>query len=463
MFLGNRLYLASVAAVMIGLLIGALMLELNTEQRVRDIEVLSTAQARKADVAQYLRRMVDAETSQHGFLLTQDPQYLELYQEARRTAPDVLERVTENYLSGDHGLPSDAIRDDLNRLRELGNTKLDELAASFTLGAANQRQEAIDLVRTNLGKRTTDELRAVAADLDAREDRHMEEALRRWEHGTFTLRAMLVGGTMLNIALVVAVAVLLNRDLRRREEVSRELARHSQELEFLVTQRTAELSALSSHLQSVAEREKAAIARELHDELGGIMLAAKMDAAWLERKISASDGDLSVRWARLRKLLDDGLNLKRRVVETLRPTLLDNMGLIPAVKWLLQETCGRAGLKLTELYPDDDLRLNDEAAIAVFRVVQEALTNVVKHAKASRLTFSMLSNDQSLQIEIADDGVGIAPRHATRRSQGLASMQHRVTSFGGTWRINAPPTGGTLVKITLPRARVWSDARINGE
>ena len=454
MFLGNRVYLTGIAAVMVGLLIASLMLELNTEQRVKDVKVLATAQARKADVAQYLRLMVDAETSQRGFLLTQDLDYLNQYVDARKQAPELLDRISNSYLFEDSKPPSDAIRADLDRLRQLGNAKMDELSESLTLADANQREEALQVVRTNFGKRTMDALRRIAADLDEQETARISVALAQWEAGTVVWRAMLVGGTLLNIALVIVVAYLLNRDLQRREASAQDLERHTQQLAHLVDRRTIELSALSSHLQNVAEREKAAIARELHDELGGIMLAAKMDVAWLEKRLSRADDELKVRWSRLRKLLDDGLNLKRRVVETLGPTLLDNMGLVPAVKWLCQETCARAGLKCHQSYPDKDLRLDDEAAIAVFRVIQEALANIVKHAKATEVELMILLDDESLKICIRDNGVGISTRRSARAGQGLASMQHRVISFGGEWRVSTPDNGGTAIDIALPLRRI---------
>ena len=454
MFEGNRPYMWSVAAVLVGLLIAAFMLELNTEQRVRDIKTLATSQARKADVAEYVRLIVDAETAQRGYLLTEDPSYLQPYEHTRGSAPQLLDKISNDYLFEAADPPDDATRGDLNQLRELGGAKMDELVASLTLNSANRREAAIELVRTNVGKRTMDDLRVVAASLDDRENQRIESALSQWRSGIVASRAMLAGGTLLNIALLILVAYLLNRDLRRRESIAAQMEQHTQELEHLVHRRTAELSALSSHLQNVAEREKAAIARELHDELGGIMVAAKMDVTWLERRLTREGDDLALRWTRLRKLLDDGLNLKRRVVETLRPTLLDNMGLIPAVKWNYQETCARAGLKCTESYPEQELRLNDEASIAVFRVIQEATTNIIKHAKASEVALAMSLDDEHLYIEIRDNGVGIPTRQAARASHGLASMQHRITSFGGTWRISAPPSGGTKIEISLPLARI---------
>jgi signal transduction histidine kinase len=450
----NRIYIVAVASLMVVLLGASLMLELNAEERVANVKDLAIAQQRKTDVSLYVRMLVDAESGQRGYLLTRDPMYLGPYEDARTRTQPLLDRIVDSYLFEDTAPPDDATRDLLQKLREMGTAKMDELAASLTLEASNQRDAALELVRTDYGRRTMDTVRDVAADLEAHENQRIENATEEWQSGVFASRALVAGSTLLNVALLGFAAFLLHRDLRRRDLAARQQEQHNQELAVLVHLRTEELSALSSHLQSLAEREKAAIARELHDELGGIMVAAKMDVAWLERRLSRPDDELKVRWTRLRKLLDDGVDMKRRVVETLRPTLLDNMGIVPAVRWVFSETCARAGLKCTETYPDDDLKLADEAAIAVFRVVQESLTNIVKHAKATECSLSLAIEDDNLNIVIRDNGIGLPITPKARRGQGLAGMRHRVAGFGGTWRITTPDGGGTLIEVSLPLERV---------
>ncbi len=458
MFSGNRIYIVAVAALMVALLVASLMLELNAEARVANVKDLATAQQRKSDVALYVRLLVDAETGQRGYLLTHDPIYLGPYEDARTEIGPLLDRIVDSYMFGDAKPPGDNIRERLQKLRELGTAKMDELAASLTLEASNQHGAALELIRTDYGRRTMDALRKVAEDLDAHEDQRIDFATQQWQGGISTSRALVAGSTLLNMALLGFAAFLLHRDLRRRDLVALQQEQHNKELAVLVHLRTEELSTLSSHLQSLAEREKAAIARELHDELGGIMVAAKMDVAWLERRLSRPDDELKVRWTRLRKLLDDGVDMKRRVVETLRPTLLDNMGLVPAVRWLFSETCARAGLKCTETYPDDDLKLGDEAAIAVFRLVQESLTNIVKHAKATESSIWIAVENGQLKLRIRDNGIGLPITPKARRGQGLAGMRHRVASFGGTWRISTPDDGGTLIEVSLPLERILPTA-----
>src|SRR6202451_1398619 len=170
--------------------------------------------------------------------------------------------------------------------------------------------------------------------------------------------------------------------MRRRGRQARDLRDQKEELERQAALRTAELTALSTHLQGVSEQEKSALSRELHDELGGLLVAARMDVSWLQERLPTSTPSIEQRFKRIHEYLSAGVDLKRRVVEELRPTLLDNMGLFTALRWQFKETCRRAGLKCTETIPDSDPKFNPDAAIGVFRIAQEALTNILKHAEA---------------------------------------------------------------------------------
>jgi len=167
-FSGNRLYIVAVASLMVALLVASLMLELNAEARVANIKELATAQQRKSDVELYVRTIVDAETGQRGYLLTRDPIYLGPYEAARSNAGSTLDRVIDSYMFEDKGPPSVNVRNALQKLRELGTAKMDELAASLTLEESNRHDAALELVRTDYGLQTMDALRKVAADLDAR-------------------------------------------------------------------------------------------------------------------------------------------------------------------------------------------------------------------------------------------------------------------------------------------------------
>jgi signal transduction histidine kinase len=233
------------------------------------------------------------------------------------------------------------------------------------------------------------------------------------------------------------------------------LERQHRDLKAQFDLQARELTDLARHLQHAQEEERARLSRGLHDELGGLLLAARMDVTWLERHGRAGDADVRQRLERVRQVLDQGIELKRRVVEDLRPTLLDTMGLLAAMRWQSEETCKRANLRCTERYPDEEPQLNRDGAIALFRVVQEALANVAKHAKASNVDITFEVTEQDIVLTVHDDGVGAEQSDLARpRSHGLAGMRHRVNVLGGRLDIASARNLGTTIRVTVPLENV---------
>ena len=221
-------------------------------------------------------------------------------------------------------------------------------------------------------------------------------------------------------------------------------------MEGQVADRTRELASLTDFLQTHNEREKASLARELHDALGGILTPAKMDLAWLEARLG-SEPEFRERMHRLSALIDQGIDLKRRIIETLRPSLLDHLGLASALQWYVEETCREAGLACHLRISDKLERLPPDLEIAFYRIVQEGLNNVVKHANGHTFDLDLERTPEGLRVIIGDDGVGISdlPK-AKSLSHGLAGMMHRVRSLGGTFDVTADSGSGTRIQVFVP-------------
>ena len=205
----------------------------------------------------------------------------------------------------------------------------------------------------------------------------------------------------------------------------------------------------------MTEREKQSLSRELHDALGGLLVATKMDVAWLHARLRNADPDMELRWKRILESLDRGVDLKRRVVESLRPTLLDNMGLFAALRWQFDETCSRNGIRCTHRLPVVEPQFTNDAAIALFRVAQESFTNILRHAQASEAQMDIDIRDDEFVLTINDNGRGLpATSDAMRRGHGLAGMKHRVHALGGQCVIVRRESGGTQVRVTIPLANL---------
>ncbi|MDB5787852.1 MAG: ATPase [Caballeronia mineralivorans] len=258
----------------------------------------------------------------------------------------------------------------------------------------------------------------------------------------------------LNIVLFLLLFRNLGIQLDKQDRVQQKLITQQEELDQLVFERTRQLEALAWHLQSVSENEKTQLARELHDELGSILTASKMDVAWVNNKLKSTEPAMAEKLGRALANLDQGIALKRRIIEDMRPTVLANFGLVTALRTLADETAQRTGWTLELALPEEDIKLGEEVEIALFRVAQESLTNAAKYARASCVSIALALDDERVSMHIADDGVGILPQDLLRtHTHGLLGMRQRVSARGGRIEIERRQPHGTDIRVTMPRVR----------
>jgi signal transduction histidine kinase len=214
--------------------------------------------------------------------------------------------------------------------------------------------------------------------------------------------------------------------------------------------RIREVSGLASYLQALAEKEKAEIARTLHDELGGLLTAAKMDLSWLQSRVQPPE--LQERLAQLGSVLDEAMDLKRQLVDDLRPSLLDHFGLPTALRTYVDAVCGKAGLQVQIELAEEAQTLPRDTAIAVFRIVQEGLSNIVRHGSAGRVLLRMSADPNGFALTLTDDGRGFDPNSdvAAPKTFGLMGMRQRVSSFGGSLVIDSAAGRGTTLRVEVP-------------
>jgi signal transduction histidine kinase len=210
----------------------------------------------------------------------------------------------------------------------------------------------------------------------------------------------------------------------------------------------AELSELATHLLRITERDKFELARNLHDELGGLLTAAKMDLSWLQARATES-APVQQRLQQLGTVLDEAMDVKRRIVEELRPSLLEHFGLPTTLRSYLETTCRQAGLDC-HFAVEGEEPLPKEHAIALFRIVEEALDNVVRHAGARGVRVTLACEAKRSLLELADDGVGMDLSGGFRWPHGLAGMRQRVRALGGELAIESAPGRGLALHIELP-------------
>jgi signal transduction histidine kinase len=218
-----------------------------------------------------------------------------------------------------------------------------------------------------------------------------------------------------------------------------------------------ELRALSGHIESAREQERTGIAREIHDELGQALTALKMDLAWIGRR-AGEPGELSretllAKIAAMSAMTDDVIDQVRRISAELRPGVLDDLGLAAAIEWQAQEFERRTGATcVVHASLEDDVELDRSVSTALFRVFQEALTNVARHGEASSVEVHLDEADGVVRLEVGDDGKGIPPEAlADPRSLGLVGIRERARRLGGTAVVTGAPSCGTTVSVRIPR------------
>jgi signal transduction histidine kinase len=193
-------------------------------------------------------------------------------------------------------------------------------------------------------------------------------------------------------------------------------------------------SALVTYLQSSAETEKAELARELHDDLGGLLVGALMDVAWAEGQTDIGPQSLA-KLQRARQSLRSAVELKRKLIENVRPTLLDNVGLFGALRWHLKQMCEGSNYSCVSTFPEMELTLSPDRGIALFRIIQEALQLITQQLNARQMNLAVAVEHSALHLKISHDGIA-GETDELRDAPVFASMRHRITVVAGTIEIH---------------------------
>ena len=215
-----------------------------------------------------------------------------------------------------------------------------------------------------------------------------------------------------------------------------------------------QLRALTLHREHDREEERAAIARDLHDELGQTLTALKMDIASSKRAVGPRGARVTAGLDSALELVDQAINSCRRITTRMRPGVLDYLGLVGAIEWQANEFSARSGIECGMQLASDDLDLNDGAVTALFRIFQETLTNVTRHAGASRVDIRLAAGDDTVELEVRDNGCGVREGDLQKSTSfGVLGIRERAQAFGGMAEISGVPDEGTTVRVRIPRSR----------
>ncbi len=394
--------------------------------------------------AQVMQLLTDAETAQRGFLLTGQASELEPYHHALRELPDVRAQLQRS-LQVDGKNAAVATTD----LDTAIDAQLKEIAAVLQLAKAGNREAALTLATMGAGREQMRRLRVLFTT-------HLAQAAAMQSRVRVSIYDSLLLNRMVTAALTILGVLGLYLFLRELRMQDKERARGQDLLKVEVRVRTKELRHLARYLQNVREDERGYLARELHDELGGLLTAAKLDLARIRMRVS-NDPELTKRLEHAIGLLNEGIAFKRRIMEDLRPSSLATLGLKAALTKLCADMEDRLSIPIhLEL---EDTPLNTFQDIAVYRLVQEAMTNIAKYASAKNVWVWLHRQDELIAVEVRDDGVGFAPDSSMAGHHGLSGMRFRAESLGGTMKIESVLGAGTRLTAQFPVGDIEAQGR----
>lgn len=435
-----------VLACVILLIVNGIFLMRNLDD-LSAANALQTQSARVSDELQYLNLLVtDAESGLRGYFLSGSEVNLGPLHSAPQQIDSQLRAL--GVLLAD----SPSQTRNLAQLRSLTQKKLAQMHQALEVYRQGGLVDILAIAAAPDERADMDEIRLQVV-IMTREQNELLGARTAEFYKQYRHTALAgLGINAAAIAVLILFYNLIRRAFRLRMQAQAALQRSNDQLEEMVAERTEQLSVLSRHLIKVSEEEKSRLARELHDEMGANLTAIGMDITSVSEQLRATHPDLASMLGRARRTLVDTVQLKRRIIENLRPSLLDNMGLSAA----LQSYCADYG-RVTAL--DCDVLIEREAdragpmqAIALFRITQEALNNIAKYAKARSVIVNLTQEPDGWELEITDDGIGIPEdAMAKSKSHGLLGMRERALLLGGTLEVERGVNGiGTCVRAWIP-------------
>lgn len=390
--------------------------------------------------------LLDAQSGQRGYLLTGRAEYLQPYERAIHEIARSLEALDTFYKGTSESGAA------LQQLHDISATRLSELALTIELYQEGRIEASRDIVLSNIGREKMEAIQVLGDKLLAIESTQIEASRRDIYRTLFMSRvgiAVLCGVGLLGIFLFLKQ----NAALKKREDDLQTIVQaRNDRLEVEVNQRTAQLTELTQHLLTAREDERNRLARNLHDDLGALLTSAKLDAARIKSRLVANAPESLGLLAHLVETLNSSIALGRRIIEDLRPSALSNLGLVATLEILAREFQAQSGVQVRcELSP---VQLQPSAELMIYRLVQEAITNIAKYANAKNVWLTLSATHGQVEVSVRDDGVGFDASVASRSVYGLVGMRFRVEAEGGQLLVLTTPGQGVHLRASLPQAQV---------
>ena len=391
-------------------------------------------------------RIIELEDNLRAYFMSRNPAYLESW------------HALSDKMVSEFAILETLIQDNptqinnLMQLRSLYDRKIKAFEDDIALFKNNELHEAAMIARLNESRQITERIHSLEFIMQDEESASLTQRRNHFLHKyKETMWIEIVINGMATLILVVFYQMVRSSFIKQ-SLVEDKLKAANDNLESTVQMRARQLSVLSHHLLKVSEEEKAKLARELHDELGSSLTAISMDISSVKEKLIKTDPALAHQLQRAKQTLVETINLKRRIMENLRPSMLDNLGLAASIQHHCEKLTWISGLKFQIDIEENLDDIGPDQAIALFRIMQEALNNAIKYSQATCVKITLKRQVAGLWLQILDNGIGISKEVFEKpKSYGLLGMRERALLLGGSFSVNQGRDGrGCAIEVHFP-------------
>ncbi|MDI1310502.1 MAG: CHASE3 domain-containing protein [Methylotenera sp.] len=416
---------------------------ISQDTQIRDIRTIIV------DLTQFKSNLYQAESAQRGYIITQKLYYLQFYKQAIQGARSNISELEKFILSMDGVKSPDQKL--IESFKVTLEAKVTEMNITIDLVKSGQTDMAINVTRLDKGLYQANKINLLMDSVLNYYDKLLKEAFNeRTKTREIAQKAVFIVPLFIMLLVSMVIRQLL-LELANKNKTQLALS----EINIINQQRLDEqrnmLSELALSNLADVERERRHIARELHDELGSILTATKMDLSWVIKALKDSQPLVVDKLKNTSRYIDKGISFKRELVQSLHPPMISSFGFWPALKNMIDDAAERNEWEFELVLPPDDVVLDETIALVAYRVIQETLNNCSKYAKAKKVSVFVICDSINLKIEIQDDGVGFDVSNLqTSTRHGIKGMSHRVQGIGGVFTITSSADGGVNSLIIIP-------------
>lgn len=442
----------TVALLTVSLMLAAGMLVLNDRYIVSSnahTDRLALLDQLLAEEWKTLESLAAAESAQRGYLLTRSEKYFKPYDDATREITAHMQNIT-TLLNHTHLIQQPEIQQTMNALIDSIAKKSAEMSVTIDFAKQRQFDKALAVVRLDSGVQGSQNVDVLAQRLERQVLDSRHALAERRNHTRRMMRWIVMACPLIFVGLVVLVIRRLLRELAEKATLTMRISDENAEYERNIQTLTTRLQRQALEAQTNIEQERYQLSRELHDELGSLLTAIKMDISWASKQLKETAPQVTEKLKKTNQYLDRSINFKREMVQNLHPAMIKSFGLIASLQNLLDEAAHRNQWQLDLIMPEQELQMNETLSLIIYRVVQESLNNCSKYAKASQVAVHLMHDEHTIKLEISDNGQGFEMQQLTARNTGLKGMRNRVESIGGRYEVSSAPGQGVYTRVLLP-------------